>query len=170
MDSRIKNILTYLPLLSGVFIAVYLLSFLIAAYLPFIFASQVAAQNFFGQMSLLSLSIGLVGTIGAWLQSVSSSKKIAISIILILLSVMAYIMSYMGAKVANNVTVVCRHRTELNGVIIQITNKDDVIAVNSYEAQLFATNYYYIKRQIFVDTPDLNFNAYTCFGEVFENY
>lgn len=170
MDSRIKNILAYLPLLSGVFIAFYLLSFLIAAYLPFIFASQTIAQNFFWQMGVVSLWIGLLGTIGAWLQSTSISKKITITVILVLLSIMAYVMSYMGAKVANNVTVVCRHRTELNRVIIQITNKDDAITVNSYEAQLFATNYYYIKRQIFVDTPDLNFNAYTCFGEVFDNY
>ncbi|MBK9459608.1 MAG: hypothetical protein KA783_06090 [Chitinophagales bacterium] len=170
MDSRIKNILTYLPLLSGVFIAVYLLGFLIAAYLPFIFASQTIAQNFFWQMGVVSLWIGLLGTIGAWLQSTSISKKITITVILVLLSIMAYIMSYMGAKVANNVTVVCRHRTELNKVIIQITNKDDAVTVNTYEAQLFATNYYRIKRQIFVDTPNLNFNAYTCFGEVFDNY
>lgn len=169
MDSRIKNILTYLPLLSGAFIAFYLLSFLIAAYLPFIFASQTIAQAFFRQMSLVSLLIGLVGIIGAWLQSTSISKKITITVILVLLSIMAYIMSYMGAKVANNVNVICRHRTELNKFIIQITNKDDAIAVDSYEAQSFTTNYYRIKRQIFVDTPDLNFNAYTCFGKVFDN-
>ena len=168
MDSRIKNSLVFLPLLSGIFVALYLCSFLIAAYLPFVFASRIVAEFFFRKMGFICLFVGIMGVVAVILQHVSVAKKIGVVLILVLLSFMAYVMSQMGANVANDVTVLCRHRTENNKVVLRITNIDAPMSANYYEATTFTATYYRINREIFSDTPDLDLNIYTCFGKIWE--
>lgn len=169
MDSRIKNTFTLLPLISGVFVALYLCGFIIAAYLPFIFASRITAELFFREMGFICLFIGMLGVIAIILQNASATKKISVVLILVLLSFMGYVMSQMGANVANDVTVLCRHRTENNKVVVRITNKDAPMSANCYEASTFTATYYRISREIFPDTPDLDLSAYTCFGKVWDD-
>lgn len=119
-------------------------------------------------MKIICLFVGMVGVVAIILQNASATKKISVVLILALLSFMGYIMSQMGANVANDVTVLCRHRTENNKVVVRITNKDAPMNANYYEAFTFTATYYRISREIFSDTPDLNFEAYTCFGKVWE--